>query len=146
MIETEVFNEMMYQQDKPNQRVVGYGHGVSRSHVFGIEAQLRNNKIGDCGGTSSDVMGLKSYLLSVERKSDEVMRKNDEIISQLQKRNDEVTSQLLKKNEEVEELRAQNQKILTQLAFVLDQLQQNQRTSKNHYYFYHPSNLFHITF
>ena len=104
MIETEVFNEMMYQQDKPNQRIVGYGHGVSRSHVFGIKAQLRNNKIGDCGGTSSDVMGIKSYLLFVERKSDEVMRKNDEvlrknneIISQLQKKNNEVNSQLLKK-------------------------------------------------
>ena len=73
------------------------------------------------------------------------MRKNDEIIFQLQKRNDEVIFQLLKKNEEVEELRAQNQKILTQLVLVLNQSQQNQRTSKNHYYFYHPSNLFHIT-
>ena len=83
VIEIEVFNEMMYQEDKPNQRVVGYGHGVTRSHVFGIEAQLRKSKMGDCGGTSSDVIGLKSYLLFVERKNDEFMRKNDEVISQL---------------------------------------------------------------
>ena len=94
MIEIEVFNEMMYQEDKPNQRVVGYGHGVTRSHVFGIEAQLQKSKMGDCGGTLSDVMGLKSYLLFVERK-------NDEVISQLQKRNDEVTSQLLKKTKKL---------------------------------------------
>ena len=33
VIETEVFNEMVYQEDKPNQRVVGYGHGVTRTHV-----------------------------------------------------------------------------------------------------------------
>ena len=53
--------------------------------------------MGDCGGTSSEVMGLKSYLLFVERKNDEVMRKNNEVISELQKRNEEVISQLLKK-------------------------------------------------
>ena len=45
--------------------------------------QLRNSKMGDCGGISSDVMGLKFYLLFVERKNDELMRKNDEVISQL---------------------------------------------------------------
>ncbi|CAO2826253.1 unnamed protein product [Amaranthus hypochondriacus] len=114
VIETEVFNEIMHQEDKPNKRVVGYGLGVNRSHVFGIEAQLRKDKIGDCGGSSSDVMGLKSYLLSIERKNDELMRRNDELMR--------------KKDEEVEELRAQNQKILSQLALVLDQLQQNQKT------------------
>ena len=85
VIETEVFNEMMYQEDKRNQCVVGYGHGFTISHVFGIEAQLRKSKMGDCGGTLSDVMRRKSYLLFVERKNDQVMRKNDEVISQLQK-------------------------------------------------------------
>jgi hypothetical protein len=132
----------MHQEDKTNKRVVGYGLGVTRSHVFGIEAQLRKDKIGDCGGSSSDVMGLKSYLLSIERKNDELMRRNDEVMRQndeLMRRNDEV---MRKKDEEVEELRAQNQKILTQLALVLDQLQQNQKTSKNHYQFYHQLNLF----
>ena len=98
VIEIELFNEMMYQEDKTNQRVVGYGYGVTRSHIFGIEAELRKSKMGDYAGTSSDVMGLKSYLLFVERKNDEVMRKNDEVISQLQKRNDKVISQLLEKN------------------------------------------------
>ena len=62
--------------------------------MFGFEAQLRKTKMGDCGGTSSNVMGLKSYLLSVERK-------NDEVISELQKRNDGVTSQLLKKTKKL---------------------------------------------
>ena len=73
VIEIEFFNEMMYQEEKPNQRVVGYSHGVTRTHEFGIEAQLRKSKMADCSGTSSDVMRLKSYLLSVERKNNEVI-------------------------------------------------------------------------
>ena len=36
----------MYQEDKPSQRVVGYGHEVTRTHAFGIEAQLRKEEGG----------------------------------------------------------------------------------------------------
>ena len=57
----------MYQEDKSNHRVVGYGHRVTRTHVFGLEAQLRKNKMGSCGASSSDVMKLKSYIVSIEK-------------------------------------------------------------------------------
>ena len=38
VIETEVFNELMYDAEKPNQRLVGYSVEVTRNHVFGPEA------------------------------------------------------------------------------------------------------------
>lgn len=58
----------MYQADKSNQRVVGYGHGVNRSHVFDLEAQFRKSKLVNGSDTSSEVMNIKSYLVSVEKK------------------------------------------------------------------------------
>jgi hypothetical protein len=103
----------MYQEDKSNQRVVGYGHGVTRSQVFGLEAQLRKSKMDNCGATSSDVMSLKSYIVSIEKK-------HEEVISELQKRN--------------EELEKQNGQILAQLnrfSSLLDKFDQNRETSKS---------------
>uniref|UniRef100_A0A803MIY0 Uncharacterized protein n=1 Tax=Chenopodium quinoa TaxID=63459 RepID=A0A803MIY0_CHEQI len=53
-IESEVFNELMYDKDNTNQKSVGYGFGVKRSDVLGVHALLRkrgvtsgNNNIGD---------------------------------------------------------------------------------------------------
>jgi hypothetical protein len=110
VIETEVFNELMYQEDKSNNRVVGFGHGVTRTHVFGVEAQLRKNKMGSCGATSNDVMGLKSYIMSIEKK-------HEEVSSELQNRN--------------EELEKQNGQILAQLnrfSSILDKFDSNRET------------------
>ena len=47
VIETKVFNELMYDAEKPNQRVVSFGVGVTRNHVFGPEAQFRKAKLGN---------------------------------------------------------------------------------------------------
>ena len=119
----------MYQEDKSNQCVVGYGHGVTKTHIFGLEAQLRKNKMGSCGATSSDVMGLKSYIVSIEKK-------HEEVISELQKRN--------------EEFEKQNGQIFAQLnrfSSFLDKFDQNRETSKSNFViFYFPLNFPFITF
>lgn len=44
-IENQVFDELMYDQEKPNQRPLGYGFGVNRSDVFGVHAQLRKRRL-----------------------------------------------------------------------------------------------------
>ncbi|KAL2899110.1 Tryptophan synthase alpha chain [Bienertia sinuspersici] len=44
-VEDEVFNELIYDKDKSNQKPVGYGFGVKRSDVMGVHALLRKKGI-----------------------------------------------------------------------------------------------------
>lgn len=83
VIHNEVFIELMYSDDKPNQRVVGYRVGISRRQVFVLKGQLKRLHNDDLGSSSIEVLGIKAHFVSVEEKS-------DKIISQLQQRKKEL--------------------------------------------------------
>lgn len=55
---------MMYSDDNPNRRVVGYGVGVTRSRVFGLKGKLKRGHYDDLGSNSTEVLGIKTHLVS----------------------------------------------------------------------------------
>ncbi|KAL6565440.1 hypothetical protein OROHE_004495 [Orobanche hederae] len=68
-IENDVFNDLMYENDNPK-RLVGYGLGVDKSSVFGVQGELmkRDN---NCSNTDSSVA---SFLL--QKNNQELYRRN----------------------------------------------------------------------
>ncbi|KAL6550506.1 hypothetical protein OROMI_020994 [Orobanche minor] len=68
-IENDVFNDLMYENDNPK-RLVGYGLGVDKSSVFGVQGELmkRDN---NCSNADSSVA---SFLL--QRHNQELHRRN----------------------------------------------------------------------